>query len=183
MKRLILISLISGIIFVNLSSCKKVIASVFGGTDVTVPQFQITIPPIYFVPPSEVSMGSYSFYLNMDSAVRANTAGVFGADAVNSIKIKQITLKIVNPDANDNLANFDSARVTLQSTSNNNPVQLFNIGFPNTYADTYNYTTTNSPELVSYVKGDTLTYNVFGKMRTVTSKPLGLTVDVTLRAN
>lgn len=182
MKRLILISFLAGTIFTNLSSCKKALAAVFGGTDVAVPQFQITIPQIYLVPPGEISMGSYSFYLNMDSAVRANTGGVFGADAVNSIKIKQVTLKIVNPDAYDNLSNFDSARVTLQSSSNNNPVQLFDIGFPNTYADTYDYIPTNSPELLSYVKGSTITYNVYGKVRNPTNKPLGLTVDVTLRA-
>lgn len=183
MKRLILISLIAGAIFVNLSSCKKVLAAVFGGTDVTVPEFQMIVPQIYLVPPGEIPMGSYSFHLNLDSAVKAGTGGIFGANVVNSIKIKQITIKIINPDAYDNLANIDSARVTLQSSSNNNPVQLFNIGFPNTYADTYDYSTTSSLELLSYAKGSTITYNVFGKMRTVTNKPLGLTVDVILRAN
>src|SRR5665647_3140072 len=104
MKRLILISLIAGTIFVNLSSCKKVLAAVFVGTDVTVPEFQMIVPQIYLVPPGEIPMGSYSFYLNLDSAVRAGTGGVFGANAVNSIKIKQITIKIINPDAYDNLA-------------------------------------------------------------------------------
>jgi len=183
MKRVILISLIASTILVNLSSCKKALAAVFGGTDVAVPEFKMIVPQIYIVAPGEIPLGGYSFYFNLDSTVRAKTGGVFGANAVNSIKIKQITIKITNPDAYDNLANIDSARVTLQSSSNNNPVELFNIGFPNTYADTYNYTTTNSPELLSYVKGNTITCNVFGKMRTATNKPLGLTVDVTLRAN
>ena len=183
MKRLILISLVAATVLVNLSSCKKVLAAVFGGTDVAVPQFQFTVPPIYTILPGEIPLGSYSFNFNLDSTVRAKTGGVFGANAVNSIKIKQIIIKITNPDAYNNLANIDSVRVTLQSSSNNNPVELFKIGFPNTYADTYDYTTTNSPELLSYIKGNTISCNVFGKMRTVTNKSLGLTVDVTLRAN
>ena len=57
------------------------------------------------------------------------------------------------------------------------------LGFPDTYADTYDYTTTNSPELVTYLKGNTITYNVYGKMRRVTNKALSLAVDATLRAD
>lgn len=183
MKRLILIPLAAALLCINLSSCKKIIAAVYGGTDVTIPQFQLILPQVYSVPPGEIPLGSYSYYINLDSSVRAGTRGVFGANAVNSVKIKKVIIKIINPDAYDNLANIDSARVTLQSSSNNNPVEIFNIGFPNTYSDTYEYTTTNSPELLSYVKGNLIIYNIFGKLRAPTNKPLGLTVDVTLRAN
>src|SRR5665647_3932646 len=101
MKRVILISLIAATILVNLSSCKKALAAVFGGTDVTVPEFQMTVTQIYIVTPGEIPLGGYSFYFNLDSTVRAKTGGVFGATAVNSIKIKQITIKITNPDAYD----------------------------------------------------------------------------------
>lgn len=183
MKKLQFGFLISGLILITFSSCRKIIAKVYGGTDVVVPEFQFILPQIYVVPQGEVALGSYSFYFNLDSTVKANTGGVFGANSVNSIKIKQITIKVTNPDAYDHLGNFDSARVTLQSSSNNTPIELFHVGFPNSYLETYNYTTTNSPELLSYIKGNTITYNVFGKMRTPTNKPLGLAVDVTLRAD
>ncbi|MEO8415348.1 MAG: hypothetical protein ABI472_16935 [Ginsengibacter sp.] len=183
MKKLVMNFLIAGAILVHLSSCKKLIAAVYGGSDVTVPEFKMTIPKIYSVSPKEIPMGSYSFYFNLDSAVKANTGGIFGANAVNSIKIKKITIKIINPDADDNLANIDSVRVTLQSATNNIPVELFNIGFPDTYANTYDYTTANSPELVNYLKGNTIIYNVYGKMRRVTNKTLSMAVDATLRAD
>ncbi len=87
-----------------------------------------------------------------------------------------------NPDAYDNLSNFDSARVTLQSDNNSTPIQLFAVGFPETYSDSLN-ASPDSPELLSYVKGKTVTYNLYGKLRSTTNKPLGITVDVTLRAN
>src|SRR5664279_4735957 len=183
MKKLVMNFIIAGAILVNLSSCKKFIAAVYGGSDVTVPEFKMKVPQIYIVPAQEIPMGSYSFYFNLDSTVKANTGGIFGANSVNSIKIKKITIKILNPDANDNLANIDSVRVMLQSSINNTPIELFNIGFPDTYADTYDYTTTNSPELVTYLKGNTITYNVYGIMRRVTNKALSLAVDATLRAD
>lgn len=182
-KRLIFTLTVAASFVAILPSCKKIIAAVYGGQDVAVPEYQFIIPQIYIVPPGELPIGSYSFYFNLDSTVKANTGGVFGENSVNSVKIKKVTIKIINPDAYDNLSNFDSARVTLESSTNSTPVELFKIGFASTYADSLNYIPTNSPELLSYIKGKTITYNVFGKMRSPTNKPLGLAVDVTLRAD
>lgn len=183
MKRLLILCVASVTLFAGFSSCKKVIAAVFGGTDVTVPDFTVKIPPIVIVTSTEAAIGSYSFHFNLDSSVRATTAGVFGANAVNSVKVKQISINLTNADQLNNLANFESARVTLQSNTNNNPTELFSVTFPDTYASTYTYTPTNSPELLSYIKGSTLTYNIYGQMRRVTNKSLTMVVSVTLRAN
>lgn len=183
MKKLLTNILLVGIVLLYFSSCKKVLAAIYGGSDVVIAQTELIIPQVYTVPPDEVYLGSFTFNINLDSSVRANTGGVFGANAVNSVKVKSIIIKVENPDAYDNLSNFDSARVTLQSDTNNTPVDLFAVGFPVTYSDSLNYTTPNSPELLPYVKGSTVTYNVYGKLRTVTNKPLGITIDVTLRAN
>lgn len=170
------------LIFTACSSCKK-IAQAFGGSDVVVPQYQITVPIVPFVLPTEISLGSYSFSFNLDSVVRANTSGLFGAKDVNSIKIKHVTINILNADQLNNLANFSTARVTLYSNTNSNPVELFAINFPDVYASSYTYTTTSSPELLSYLKGSLLTYTLYGKMRRITTKPLSMTLDVTMRAN
>src|SRR5665213_749697 len=177
MKKRLTCFLITGVVLLCFPSCKKVIAAIYGGSDVAVPQSELIIPQVYIVPPGELYLGSFVYDINLDSSVRANTRGVFGASAVNSVKVKNVIIKIVNPDAYDNLSNFDSARVTIQSNSNNTPIQIFNVGFPNTYLDSMYYTTPNGPELLSYVKGSTITYNVYGKVRTTTNKPLGITVD------
>ena len=183
MKKIIILFCISVLFVVNFSSCKKLIASVFGGTDVAVPAFQLTIPAIPIVPPGEISIGSYSFYFNLDSTVRANTAGAFGANSVNSIKVKQVIFSLTNADSSNNLANFVSARVTLQSNTNNTPVQVFDIDFPDSSSSGYTYIPTSSPELVSYLKGTTITYNIYGQMRRITTIPLELVVTVTVRAD
>lgn len=182
MKKSILFLFTMTVLFAGFSSCKKILA-VFAGTDVTVPDFTVTVPPIIYITSTEMPIGSYTFNFNLDSSVRASTAGVFGANAVNSIKIKRIKIDITNADSLNNISNFESARVTLQSNSNNNPVELFAVSFPDTFDSTYTYTPTNSPELLSYAKGSSITYNIFGKMRRRTAKPLTLVLGVTLRAN
>ena len=183
MKKIINLFCLSVLFAITFSSCKKLIASVFGGTDVVVPAFQLTIPAIPIVPPGEISLGSYSFNFNLDSTVRANTAGAFGANSVNSIKLKQIIFSLTNADSSNNLANFVSARVTLQSNTNNTPIQIFDIDFPDSSASGYTFTPTNSPELVSYLKGNMITYNIYGQMRRITTKPLNLVVTVTVTAD
>jgi len=183
MKKIVGLLFISIIFITGFSSCKKLIKAAFGGTDVNVPAFQVSIPAIPIVLSNEISVGSYSFYFNLDSTVRANTAGVFGANDVNSIKVKQVNISITNADQLNNLANFDSARVTLQSNTNNNPAELLAIAFPDSTASTYNYFPTNSPELLPYLKGSNLSYTIYGKMRRITSKSLTMVLAVTLRAN
>ena len=172
-----------GVIFSgSFSSCKKLIKAVFGGSEVTIPDFQVTIPTIYAVTTYEIPIGSYSINFNLDSNVKASTAGVFGAKDVKTIKVKQIKITIANADSLNNIANFDSARITVQSNSNNTPLQLLAVSFPDSYATSYTYVPTSNPELLSYALGTTITYNVFGIMRRITTKPLIMVVTVTLKA-
>lgn len=183
MKKLFISLFIACVLLLQISSCKKIIAAVFGGTDVNVPQVQVTVPTVIAVTSNEISLGSFSFYFNLDSVVKANTAGVFGANAVNSIKIKQISINITNADQLNNLANFKNARITLQSNTNNNPAEIFSSTFADTYASTYTYTPTNSPELISYLKGTNISYNVYGTIRRITNKPLTMVIAITLKAD
>ena len=183
MRKLIIV--LTGILFfvTAISSCKKIVAAIFKGTDVNVPAVQVTIPVILAVSSSEISLGNFTQQINIDSIIRANTAGVFGINAVSSIKMKQAVVSITNADALNNLSNFESTRMTLQSNTNSSPVEIVSISFPDTFASSYTYIPTNSPELLPYLTGTTLTYNIFGKARRITSKPLNLVFQVTLRAN
>ena len=165
------------------SSCKKIVSAIFKGTDINVPAIQITIPVILAVTSNEISLGSFSQQINVDSIIKANTAGVFGINAVSSIKLKQASFSISNADALNNLSNFESARVMLQSNTNSSPVEIISINFPDTFSASNSYVPASSPELLPYLKGSNLTYNVFGKVRRITSKPINLLVQVTLRAN
>ena len=182
--RKIFIPVIVFLLFLTgLFACKKIIAAVFSGTDVNVPAAQFTIPILIVVSTNEQSFGSYSQRINLDSTIKANTGGVFGINVVSSIKVKQVNLVVGNPDPVNNLSNFETVRVTLTSDTQNNPVELFAFNFPDTNSSSFDFTATNSPELLPYLRGSMISYHIYGKNRRTTSKPITLQVTVTLRAN
>jgi hypothetical protein len=183
MKKGLLLSLFLFVSLTGFFSCKKVIKSVFGGTDITIPEYDVTIPAVAVVTSYEVKVGTYSYEFNLDSAIRSNTAGLFGANAVNSIKLKRAIIIIKNSDSLNNLANFDSARVTIESNTNNVPVNLFSVGFPDSLASNYSETPANSPELISYLKGSNIIFTMYGILRRATTKPLNVAIDVVVRAD
>lgn len=183
MKKAIPLLLMALLCLPGLFSCKKVVKAVFGGTDIVVPPLSVSVPAIPVVTSYELPVGAYVYSFNLDSAVRAGTAGLFGANSVNSIKVKQVVINLSNSDSINNLSNFDSARVTIQSNTNNNPVNLFDVGFPDSPASVFTETPTGSPELISYLKGSTITFVLYGMMRRITTKALDLTMTVTIRAD
>ena len=182
MKKITVIFL-SALVLLAGVSCKKLVSAIFQGMDVNVPQVQVTIPTVIAVTPNEIALGSFSFHFNLDSIIKANTAGVFGVNTVSSIKVKQINISITNADQLNNLSNFESARITVQSNIGSNPAELFSGSFSDSYATSFTATPANSPDLLPYLKGSDVTYNVYGKMRRITTKPLNMSVAVTLRVN
>ena len=183
MKKFSIFSLSLVIIVVCSLSCKKIVNKIFSGTDVGVPTIEVTIPTI---PPialsfGELPLGSFKQRFNLDSAVRANTAGAFGASVVSSVKIKTITINIPNGDDNNNLSNFESARVMISSQNNTTPVVFASLTFPTTSTNTFTNSPTEGTELLPYLKDGELTYQIFGKARKSTSKPLTMVVTVIAR--
>jgi hypothetical protein len=183
MRKLFIPVIVFLVLITGLTACSKIVAAVFGGTDINVPTVEFTVPIILAVTANEQSFGSSSQHMNIDSAVKANTAGVFGINVVNSIKIKQVKMVLVNGDALNNFSNFESVRITLGSDTQSTPIDIFAASFPDTNNSTYIFAPTSSPDLLPYLRGSWISYNIYGKNRRVTSKPLTLQVTVTLRAD
>ncbi len=138
------------ITLIGTSSCKKIDEikeRIFAPIDINLPEFQVAIPAILFVPPNEMSLGSFTSSFNLDSTVKANTGGAFGASAVSTMKVKQMTVTVSNPDQLNNLSNFESARFTFSSNTNTTPAELASFSFPDVYAATNTAVPANSPEL------------------------------------
>jgi hypothetical protein len=162
-------------------SCKKVIEQIFPGFDSKVPDIQVTLPVIPFAPPFEISAGTYTVKFNLDSIVKANTSNVFNAGSVSSVKIKEATINVSNADNLSNLGNFEYARIVLSSNTNTNAINVATLNFPDAYTSSVTVTPSDSPELISYLKGDELTYTIYGKARRPTLKALDMTVSITVR--
>lgn len=168
-------------LLVGLTSCKKVVTALLPGIDVRIPAVTFTFPAVIIAPAGEVSLGSHTTQFNMDSIVRANTGGVFNADDISSVKVKSITLTVQNSDNLNNLSNFEYARLTLSSNTNNQEAEVVRIDFPDAQLSTITATPASSPDLRNYLSGNQLQYQVYGKVRRITTKPLNLQVAVTVR--
>lgn len=181
MKKQVLILLTIVTSLTAVVSCKKIASSIFGGFDTTV-DFQLSIPPVPIVLPGEFSLGQFQYTFNLDSLVKAKTAGTFGAEDVTSIKVKEFNINITDADPQNNLANFQSVRVTIHSNTNSTPAELFAVTFPDTYAASFK-TTGSDVELISYLRGSVITYTMYGRNRRTTSKPLNVIISVVVRAS
>lgn len=181
MKKSLFIICIATVLATASFSCKKTLSAIFGGVDADAPSVPVTLPPIPLIATgTEYNVGTVTSSFNLDSVIRANTAGVFGINAVSSIKVKQV--KITNSDGNtlNNLSNLESFRIEMMSNTNNTYISFINATFPTTETYTYTYTPTTDIELLSYLKGTTVTYNIYGKARKPTTQNLTLSVVVTL---
>lgn len=163
-------------------SCNKIKEAIFPSIDVELPAFQFTIPAIPLVLSNEASLGSFNVKFNLDSIIRANTAGAFGAGAVSTVKVTKMVITVSNGDAANNLANFESARFTFASNTKTTPVEIATFSFPDAFSTSYTAEPVNSPELKEYLSGTQLTYTLYGKARRTTSKPLNFNVAITLSA-
>jgi hypothetical protein len=172
MKTLLMLSIIV------LASCneeiKKKVLPTFA---VNVPGIQLTIPAIKFVSDKELPVGALKAPLNLDSTLKANTSGTFGAASITSVRVKNITLRVTNADTLNHLGNFETARMKIYNDSSS--AEILNIKFPEYFTDSINIIPANQPEIVSFLKGKTLAYNLFWKNRKRTAKSLKLKVNIT----
>ncbi|MDB5246023.1 MAG: hypothetical protein JWQ40_417 [Segetibacter sp.] len=114
----------------------------------------------------------------MDSTIKANTAGTFGADAVHFVKVKKLTIKALNADHQNNLSNFETARMRIFNDTASTDIAI--IQFPRTFSDSLTVTPATSPDISKYLRGSDLNYNLYWKNRKTTSKFLKLAVQVTV---
>jgi len=176
MKRILLCA--ASLVLITVS-CKKILNETFTGFDANVPDFQVTVPAIPVVPSGEISLGSFTTSFNLDSTIRVNTGNIFSLSDVSSITVRQVVVNLPNGDASNNLSNFTSTRVTLASNTDTIPANFINLSFPDTATQTVTNVPASSPELIGYLKGNQLTYHIYGQMRRPTSKALNMAVSVT----
>ncbi len=164
---------------VTISSCKKVVDQFFSPIDVNMPSFQLIIPPVPIVAASEVSLASYTIHFNLDSAIKANTRGIFGVSTISSIKVKQMNLELTNADQQNNFANFETARIGLLSNTSPSAADVAAFTFADAYATSAS-SQSDAAELKGYFTGHELTFNLTGKNRRPTQKALTVVVKTTL---
>lgn len=146
--------------------------------NVNIPDIHLTVPPLPKVLKEEIPVGALKTPINMDSTIKAYTAGTFGADAVHFVKVTKLVIKLSNADTANNLANFESARMRIYNDTASTDLAI--IKFPETFSDSITVVPAASPDISNYLRGTTLNYNLYWKNRKITKKFLKLIVQVTL---
>jgi hypothetical protein len=180
MKKTICVVFILAVMVAAICGCKKLIQSVFPGLNVDLPAVTVTVPVIPYAPPNEIQLGTLTQHFNLDSVIRANTNGLFSVKDISSVKITKTRFTIANADQQNNISNFETARLLFGSTVTGESAEIAAIDFPDMYADNYLYTAANAPELVSYFRTNELMYTMSGKLRRITTKPVVLSMAVTM---
>jgi len=185
MKRIMTAFCATILIAVSSYSCneetkKEIKKKLLPSFNVNIPDIHLSIPPIAFVSAKEIPVGALKTPINLDSTIRANTAGTLGAAAITSVTVEKIVVKLKNASESNNLANFESARMRIYSNNDTAAADIANINFPDVFSDSLAVTPANRPEISNYLRGSQLGYNLFWKNRRTTSKYLKLVVRVTL---
>lgn len=157
-KRALIVLLVALFSITALSGCKKIVEQVFSGFDLPLTDIPTVIPPI------PVSYYTFSVArtlpFNLDSIVKTESGGSFRAKDLTSVRVKQATLRFQNADSTTNLANFHSISIRLYSNTNTTPVTVVTADVPDVAASKLNFDVNNSPELLPYLQGSTITYIV-----------------------
>ena len=159
-------------------TCNQVKEKLLPSFNVSIPDIKLTVPPLPLVTDKEIPVGALKTHINVDSTIKAHTAGTFGADAVHFVKVKKLVIKAVNADENNNLSNFETATMRIYSDTASTDIAIIN--FPATYSDSITVVPTKSPDISNYLKGSSLSYNLWWKNRKKTTKFLKLNVKITV---
>ncbi|WP_207496485.1 hypothetical protein [Aridibaculum aurantiacum] len=160
------------------TGCNGIPEKMLPSFEVNIQPIKLRVPPIPLVAGEEIPVGALRSPINLDSAIKANTGNTFGANAVHSIKVKHLVLKATNADDKTNLSNFESARIRIYSDTSE--VDIAHFTFPTEATDSMFVVPETSPEISQYLKGRSLSYNLFWKNRKPTQKPLQLQVRIAL---
>jgi hypothetical protein len=164
------------IVLVGGCTCNQIKEKLLPAFNVNIPEIKLTVPPIPIITNEEIAVGALKTHINLDSTIKANTAGTFGADAVHYVKVKKLVIKVLNADKNNNLSNFESARMRIYTDTTSTDIAIIN--FPKSYSDSITVVPPSSPDISNYLRGSNLAYNLLWKNRKTTNKYLQLSVRI-----
>lgn len=173
-------SIIAIIFFaVVITSCQKIKDAFFN--PIESPLSVDIIIPVTENTASETSLGTSTVSFNLDSIIKKNTGNVFSLKNINSVKIKDLAINLINPDQSNNLANFENAAVTFYTNTRSTPVTIATATIPDSYTKSL-IIPTNNTDIKGHLDGTQMTFNLFGKARRATTIPLTARISITLKS-
>lgn len=160
------------------SSCEKIKEKAFESFSAKGADIQFTIPVVAST--NEATLGSAQISLNVDSTIKASTGGLFGINILKQVNPEEVTLTLLNSDASNNLANFESLKVKV-SANGGSAVEIASINNPDTQRSSVVIPVDNTKQLINFLKTAPVQYEIVGKARRTTNKQLQAQLVVKLK--
>jgi len=174
MRKVVLSACVASAMILGFSSCEKVKDKVFPSFETNGGTVHLSVPAISTVN-NNVAFDETTIVFNLDSAIKAYSAGKFSISNAESVKIKTVTVDVDGDDQN-NISNF--SHVTIKVSSNSNTTGAVIVDADLMDVDQPNVINGNNVELKGYLTGNQITYTISGKLRRATTVELPLTLDV-----
>jgi len=126
---------------------------------------------------STASVDAGSNTINIDSFIKAHTAGLLGVANIQSVKLTSCTITVQNANAANNFANFESCNAAFSSNTEITPYVINIADNPDVYATSLTMPVDTTAELKSYLIGNEFHYSVGGKLRRSTTDTLNCTIQ------
>jgi len=156
-------------------SCSKIANLLSFRLGMQTKSFDFTVP---VTTDTAVSIGPVATMFNVDSFIKANTAGQFGASNIKSVKLSSVVLTLNNANAANNFQNFEFVDLAFSSNTNGTPYTMSIANNPDSYSSTLSLPVDTTVDLSSYL-GNEFTYSVQGRLRKATTQELNCTAVVT----
>ncbi|MES2704599.1 MAG: hypothetical protein V4649_18305 [Bacteroidota bacterium] len=148
--------------FTVMQSCSK-ITKLHYDLPMQTGSVEVTIPPTSDTTTQrEVGSGVNTF--NIDSFIKANTAGALGINNISSVKLTSVKLTLLNGTDTRNFANFQKVYASFYTNTNTTP-KIIELNNPDVTAYALELPVDPNEELKSYLTGNTFHYSVGGKLR------------------
>lgn len=158
------------------SSCSKIMEALFAAFAADGANFVFEVPA-FSLTDTTLTLSVQSVYFNLDSTVKSVTNNKYSINDVSNVNPDELSLKINNPDSNNNFSNFESGSVMLLSNSNSTPIS-FTFTKANVYSDSISVPLDKNLNLKTYLQGTNFTYTLSGKLRKATTKTLEIKTNM-----
>lgn len=167
-------SLASAVVF-GFSSCEKIKDKLFPNFDTDGGTVVLSVP-VMSNTTNEGVWDQATINFNLDSVIKKYTNNQFSISNANSIKIKTVTLTVLDGNQQNNISNFESVKLAVSSNSNSTPANVISATLQDINQPAV--INGNDVELKSYLTGSQITYKLSGKMRRATTQKLTTQVDI-----
>ena len=157
-------------------SCSKIGNLLTFNLSMQTESFDVSIP--ITTDTGTMSVGPVGSTFNVDSFIRANTAGELGESNIKSVKLSSVVLTLNNANAANNFQNFEYVDLAFSSNTNSAPYTISIANNPDSYSSTLSLPIDSTVDLSTYL-GNQFSYSVTGRLRKPTTQALDCTVTVT----